>query len=122
MRFCDAVNACLTKYATFSGRACRSEFWYFYLFCLLVSWSATLVDLMLNMGETISMVVNSAILIPSLAASSRRLHDTGRSGWWVLLIFTMVGGIPLIVWWAREGKKEAHEEELEFVAVGGDHV
>ncbi len=118
MRCYDAVSACLTKYSTFSGRACRSEFWYFYLFCLFVGWGASFVDVALNTGEIVSLIINSALLLPSLAVSSRRLHDTGRSGWWILLVFTFIGGIPLIVWWAREGKKD----EAEILAVAEDRV
>jgi uncharacterized membrane protein YhaH (DUF805 family) len=118
MRFYDAVAACLTKYTTFSGRACRSEFWYFYLFCLIASWTATSFDHLFGIGEALSVVVNSALLLPSLAVSSRRLHDTGRSGWWVVLVFTIIGGIPVIIWWAREGKKEEHE----LAPVAADNV
>jgi uncharacterized membrane protein YhaH (DUF805 family) len=60
-------------------------------------------------GDLLSHVVNLAFFIPTLAASSRRLHDTGRSGWWIIILITVIGLIPLVIWWATEGKREENE-------------
>jgi len=84
MGFSAAVKNCLKKYATFSGRASRSEFWWFYLFASLVG----LVDGMsekLGLGLIVGLITGFsvlAIVIPSFAVVWRRLHDTGRNGWW----------------------------------------
>jgi uncharacterized membrane protein YhaH (DUF805 family) len=99
------------KYATFSGRAKRSEFWWFYLFTVLLSWGASLVEAATIQGDMegvqiISSIVSLAFLLPTLAAGSRRLHDIGRTSWWLLLILTGIGIILLIVWWATDSKKE----------------
>ena len=104
MNFGQAITTCMSKYATFSGRARRSEYWWFYLFTLILSWGASLVA-----GDTLAFIVNLAFLLPILAAGARRLHDTGRSGWWQLLIFTIIGIIPLTIWLATDSKKEDNE-------------
>lgn len=106
MSFSAAIATCLSKYAIFSGRARRSEFWWFYLFCVIMAWGATLVGHASGLGDWLAHIVNFAFFIPILAASSRRLHDTGRSGWWFLLTLTLIGIIPVVVWWASEGKQE----------------
>ena len=71
-----------------------------------MGWVGTLVGHASGLGESLSLLVNLVVFLPSLAASSRRLHDTGRSGWWVLLLLTVIGIIPVVIWWASEGKKE----------------
>ncbi len=106
MSFSQAITVCFSKYATFSGRARRSEFWWFYLFTVLMSWGAALVGHFSGLDDWLTQFVNFAFLFPTLAVSTRRLHDTGRTGWWFLIIFTVIGLIPLIIWWASEGKAE----------------
>ena len=89
MTFSEAVKTCLVaKYATFSGRATRSEYWYFvlfgYLLAILVILFGTIVEspeLMIGLSSVLTLI----LLIPGLAACVRRLHDTGRSGWWYFL-------------------------------------
>jgi len=101
MSFGQAVSTVLSKYATFSGRARRSEYWWWYLFITLVGIVGNIVDRIagLNFGDTtarggwISTVAGLALFIPTLAVSIRRLHDTTRSGWWLL-----IGLIPVIGW------------------------
>lgn len=90
-----ATRSVLRQYANFSGRATRSEFWWFYLAYTLV-----LVALNLVLGEEnlVAPLCSLALLLPSLAVGVRRLHDTGRSGWnllWCLL--PLVGAIILLV-------------------------
>ena len=110
MNFSTAISTCLSKYATFKGRATRSEFWWFYLFTVLMGWGATIVGATLgDIGDVFSNIVTLIFLIPVLAAGSRRLHDIGRSGWWQLLMLTVIGVILLLVWWASDSKKESNE-------------
>ena len=98
----ESVKVCLTKYADFDGRATRSEYWWFALFIVLVSAATSLVS------HTLSALFTLAILLPSLAAATRRLHDTNRSGWWQLVgLVPVVGLIVLIVFLAQERRGDA---------------
>ena len=85
--FGEAISVCLSKYVTFSGRASRSEYWYFVLFSILVSLAATIVDVAIfgieNDLSPINSLVTLALFLPSTAVGVRRLHDTNRSGWWI---------------------------------------
>lgn len=95
MPFYAAIRVCLTKYAEFNGRATRSEFWWFTLFVILVA--AALV----YVSEILGSVFLIAMLLPSLAAGSRRLHDSGKSAWWQLFLLVPVAGIILLgILWA----------------------
>ncbi len=107
MNFQTAIATALSKFAVFSGRASRSEFWWFYLFTTLLTWGVSIVGNSggQNMGDVMSLVVSLVFLVPILAAGSRRLHDIGRSGWWQLLMLTIIGLIPLIYWWACESNE-----------------
>ncbi|MEP1352407.1 MAG: DUF805 domain-containing protein [Tateyamaria sp.] len=93
MGFIQAIKVCLSKYVVFSGRAARSEYWWFVLFVILASIVLAFVDVVIfgtnpETGESAN-VLNSgfqlAVLLPMLAAGWRRLHDTGRPGWYLLL-------------------------------------
>ncbi|MDD5324921.1 MAG: DUF805 domain-containing protein [Polaromonas sp.] len=95
MNFGQAISSCLSKYGTFSGRASRSEFWWFFLFQFLVSVAASIVS------ERFGSLVNLALLLPALAVGTRRLHDIGKSGWWQLIMLTAVGLLVLIYWWVQ---------------------
>jgi uncharacterized membrane protein YhaH (DUF805 family) len=103
MSFADAIRTCLmTKYADFSGRARRSEYWYFSLFSILVSIPTSLIAGAIHLS-IISFLVSLALLVPGLAVGVRRLHDTGRSGWWLLLILIpLVGAIVLLVFFVMD--------------------
>ena len=106
MNFGPAIQSCMGKYATFAGRASRSEFWWFYLFTVLILWGINLVGLLIFGDPTgLSVLAYLALLLPMLAAQVRRLHDTGRSGWWLLLALTGIGIILLVVWWVLEGHR-----------------
>ncbi|WP_075291052.1 DUF805 domain-containing protein [Pararhizobium arenae] len=105
MTFGDAASTAFSKYAVFSGRASRSEFWWFTLFNFLVNIVASLVDLLIG-TEFISAISALVLLLPALAVGVRRLHDTDRSGWWILLgLVPLIGIIVLIVWYATEGTR-----------------
>lgn len=105
MSFGQSISVCMAKYVDFSGRASRSEYWWFYLFTVLLSWGAMIVD----SSGIISSIVNLAFMLPSLAAAARRLHDTNRSGWWMLISLTIIGLIPLIIWLATAGGRETNQ-------------
>lgn len=112
MTLSEAISTCMGKYADFSGRASRSEYWWFFLFALLLSWASSLVGFTVNTdwgSDVLNMITNLALLLPSLAVSARRLHDTGRSGWWYLLVLTIIGIIVLLIWWAQEGSKSENK-------------
>lgn len=105
MTFGKSISTCLAKYADFKGRASRPEYWWFYLFTLLLSWGSLIID----SSEIVSGIINLVFLLPALAAGTRRLHDTNRSGWWQLIAFTIIGLIPLIIWLASKGDDQSNE-------------
>ena len=90
------------KYVAFDGYARRKEFWFFMLVCIGIGIIARVLDSILHTGKLIDSLQSLVLLLPSLAVGARRLHDIGRSGWWQLLIFTVIEIIPLIVWWASD--------------------
>ena len=98
MDFKQAVLRCVRdKYADFNGRAGRSEFWWFALACVAVGVVFNILRL-----EVLGALANLALLIPSLAVGSRRLHDIGKSGWFQLIwLIPFIGWILLIYWLAQ---------------------
>ena len=104
MSFTDAVRSALTKYVTFSGRARRSEYWFFALASQIASVVASTIDNVLG-TQLFTYIVALGLLLPSLAVGIRRLHDTGRSGWWVLIgLVPVVGFIVLIVFYVQDSQ------------------
>lgn len=106
MSLSESISTCLSKYATFEGRASRSEFWWFNLFTLLFGWGLSItaaLTLPPLEGLIAQLIWSFLLLLPSLAVFTRRLHDTDRSGWWWLLSLTIIGIIPLIIWLASSG-------------------
>ena len=116
MTFIDAVKSAYSNYFRFSGRATRSEFWWFWLFCLLTEWALTLIFgtvFVETSPGTFAVQANAGVIgglwtlfnvIPGLSVGCRRLHDTDRSGWWQLLFLVpLIGGIILIIMWASRG-------------------
>lgn len=108
MTFSESIQTCMSKYATFSGRASRSEYWWFYLFALLLTWGADIVGAVTLQDDigVLGLIVSLALMIPSIAVGSRRLHDIGRTGWWQLLVLTIIGVFVLIYWFAKAGQTE----------------
>ena len=99
-----AIQKAFKNYFNFSGRSNRSEFWYFFLFILLGNLLTELIDTYIigYHPEEVGIVWGIFFLttaIPQLSLIFRRLHDVGKSGWWYLLCFTVIGLIPLFVWW-----------------------
>lgn len=110
MNFQQAVQSVFSNYANFRGRACRSEFWWFQLFLLLGGIVAALLDLFANTnllgGSPLATLFWLATIIPDLAVTVRRLHDTDSSGWWILLgLIPLIGMVVLIVWWCQKGSR-----------------
>jgi uncharacterized membrane protein YhaH (DUF805 family) len=112
MGFAEAVKTCLQKYVGFTGRARRSEYWWFALFGLIVSIVAGILDGAFGlMSDTnvgvIGAIASLALLLPSIAVAIRRLHDTSRSGWWILIgLIPIVGWIILIVFYLQDSAGE----------------
>ena len=113
MNFRIAVIKCFMIYTIFSGRAKRAEFWWFFLFCMIVGLMGSVIDAGLGLDTAIggngvfTTLIQLATFLPSIAVGSRRLHDTNRSGWWQLLwIVVFIGWIPLIIWLASTSKNE----------------
>jgi uncharacterized membrane protein YhaH (DUF805 family) len=101
----------LRKYAVFSGRARRSEYWWFVLIYLLISLGLMLLDGILGSSHRfgdaglLGGLFGLAMLLPSIAVSVRRLHDTDRSGWWLLIAFIpLLGAIVLLVFCALDSQ------------------
>ena len=106
MNFTQAIASGFQNYVNFSPRAARSEFWFWTLFSVLASIAAGLVDLAVFPDADVSPVnslVGLALFLPGLAVSVRRLHDLDRTGWWLLLGFTVIGALVLIYWACLRG-------------------
>ena len=104
MTFQESIKLCFNKYADFSGRATRSEFWWFVLFIILASMVLSVVS------GILSGLFSLATIVPSLAVGARRLHDIGRSGWWQLLgLIPVIGVLILIYWCVQPGDAAANE-------------
>lgn len=110
--FGEAISICFSKYFMFSGRANRAEYWYFQLFALLVNLllalviglSATAISTIAAIVPLIMLIFQLALFIPLLSVSVRRLHDTDKTGWWLLIgLVPIVGFIVLIVFFIQRG-------------------
>ena len=110
MSFTESVGTCFSKYVVATGRASRSEYWWFQLFLVIIQFttifSDTLLftDLVVEDGiSPINTIASLAMFLPSMCAYIRRLHDVNRSGWWMFIALTCVGIIPLIIWVCSKG-------------------
>jgi uncharacterized membrane protein YhaH (DUF805 family) len=97
MGFGEAIRVCLAKYVDFTGRARRSEYWWFVVFAVLVGIATAVIDRVVAPGYVavhgrgpVSMLASLALLLPSIAVSVRRLHDIDRTGWWILIFYAAV--------------------------------
>tara|TARA_Y100000741_G_C17920908_1_gene423480 strand:+ start:43 stop:411 length:369 start_codon:yes stop_codon:yes gene_type:complete len=113
MNFLESISVCFSKYANFDERASRSEYWWFYLFCILLIWGMGILGIIAGGGgygyDMLSGLASLITIVPSLAVGARRLHDTGKSGWHQLWAITIIGIIPLIIWFCTEGSKESNK-------------
>jgi uncharacterized membrane protein YhaH (DUF805 family) len=97
--------AVLKNYAGFSGRARRTEYWMFALFNFIITAVLDLIGMAVKLGTYLGLIYGLLVLIPGLAVGVRRLHDTGRSGWWLLIaIIPIIGAIILIVFMVMDSE------------------
>lgn len=97
MNFFSAIKTCFSKYATFEGRARRSEFWRWVLFAIIMG--------VLGFIPILGWIISLIMLLPNLAVAVRRLHDTGRSGWWwFLCLIPLIGAIVLIIFYVQDSQ------------------
>ena len=102
MGFADAVKSALGQYTGFSGRARRSEYWWFILALVLAGMAAALVDAVAQTAPLFYVLVGLGLFLPALAVTFRRLHDTGRPAWWLLVAIVPFGGIVLLVFYCSD--------------------
>ena len=109
MTFMESIQTVFQKYADFTGRARRSEYWWFVLAYSIVNGVLSGISQALGSGglstviSILSLIIALGCLVPSLAVGARRLHDIGKSGWWLLIsLVPCVGSILLIVWCAKD--------------------
>jgi uncharacterized membrane protein YhaH (DUF805 family) len=113
--FYNAIKNCTLKYYSFNGRAIRSEYWIWTILTAIVSTLLFSIDISIGMyiGESdeglLSTFFQIIILLPSLTVSVRRLHDVNKSGWWILIWFTVIGIIPLIYWHCCKSFQETNK-------------
>ena len=115
MGFTDAVrNALMNNYVNFNGRASRSEYWWFFLFTMILQFIALPIDIvvlgydMMDPGaiQIVGTIAGLALFLPALCVLVRRLHDLGKSGWWILIAFIpLLGIIVLLVFMVTEGEQ-----------------
>ena len=110
----SAIRSCLKKYNDFFSRTSRSDFWLFVLFIFIFSSIIIILEIILlnfgyNFNGLLLLIFEILIFLPFIAAGTRRLHDINKSGWWQLLLVTIIGTIPLIFWWIRSGKRKRNK-------------
>jgi len=118
MDFFEAVGSCFKKYATFSGRASRSEYWFFTLFSIILKIIASILDKTIlqdyaytyhvgnhaHQSGLLGSLISVIFFLPALSVDVRRLHDVNRSGWWWWILFTIIGiFFPLLYWKCSKG-------------------
>jgi uncharacterized membrane protein YhaH (DUF805 family) len=107
MTFTAAIKMCFVRYADFNGCAARPEFWWWFVFTLIVT------ALLRTMSYNVAAIFSLATFVPSLAVAARRLHDTDRSGWWQLLyFFPVIGWILLIIFCAEPTQPNRYIHEV----------
>ncbi len=126
MQFLEAIQTCVVKkYCDFNGRASRSEFWWYFLGYIVISYAWSFIigmitgaSVMAGMDgefhfsalQLLSYIPTIALFLPTYAVGARRLHDIGKSGWWQLLVFVCcIGFLVLIYFWVQEGDKGDNE-------------
>lgn len=99
----------LKKYAVFSGRARRREYWMFFLVNFIVGLVLAVIGRVLDL-EILQYLYSLAVLLPGLGVSVRRLHDTGRSGWWLLIsLVPLIGAIVLLVFLVSDSQPDTNQ-------------
>ena len=104
MDFATAVRTCLNKYVTFSGRAPRSEYWWWTLFAIIANVVAVAIDAAVIGMPAIQVIVGLGLWLPAISVIVRRLHDLGKSGWWYwIALVPVVGFLVLLYWFVTRG-------------------
>ena len=97
MTFGESIGTCLRKYATVEGRASRSEYWWFFLFAVLLQVAGQIVG-----GDMVAGLIALALLLPGVGVGARRLHDIGRNAWWLLIgLIPLIGALVLLYWFVQ---------------------
>lgn len=116
MNFINSTKSLFQKWLDFKTRSSRSEYWFGYLGIMLITLALTFFAVILEANQSMLAVLGILNLVFSLFAAvaqasltARRLHDVGRSGWWQLIVLTVIGIIPLIIWICTKGKEESNE-------------
>lgn len=108
MGFMDAVKAAFKGYVDFNGTATRPAFWYFVLFYIIALIVAVVIDSVLfGAPAFLYFAVSLGLLLPNLAVSIRRLHDMGKSGWWLLIAFVPIVGLIVLIYFYVQPSKTA---------------
>ena len=115
--FGQAVKSCFNQYCGFKGRASRAEFWWFALFGFVLGFVLGFVDgLLFTLTENaffallgFSGLFQLGVFLPNLAVTARRLHDTDKSGWWMLLYLTIIGGIVVFIFTLLRGNEGSNK-------------
>jgi uncharacterized membrane protein YhaH (DUF805 family) len=111
MNFGQAIASGFRNYVAFSGRASRSEYWYWALFLLICGIATSIIDRSVfpdSDTPPLTSLFQLATFLPSLAVLFRRLHDIDRTGWWWLILFTVIGVILIIIWACIRGTSGAN--------------
>lgn len=100
MSFIDAISTVFSKYFDYTGRARRKEYWYYQLFFGIVIIAAAFITNNMNssQGDYLFMAVAIILYLPFISVTARRLHDTGHSGWWMLISSIPIVGLILLYW------------------------
>jgi uncharacterized membrane protein YhaH (DUF805 family) len=114
MNFPEAIASGFRNYVGFTGRASRSEFWYWSLFAVLVSIVATIIDAVIGM-TLLNPITSLALFLPGLAVNVRRLHDLDHSGWWFLLLLFVWAAVGF--WRGTIGENRFGQDPLAHVAI-----
>ena len=105
MNFEQAIRSGFVNYFNFTGRACRSEYWFWVLFLIIADIAVDIADILIfgDASYAITLIFNLGVVIPAMAVSVRRLHDIDKTGWWSLLLLTVVGLFVLLYWTLKPG-------------------
>tara|TARA_B100000214_G_C23531322_1_gene429621 strand:+ start:54 stop:428 length:375 start_codon:yes stop_codon:yes gene_type:complete len=111
MNFTEAVESFFKNYATFTGRSSRSEYWYAFLFLIILGAGLGFIEGFLGLfpyteESVLAIIAQVFLLVPSIAIIARRFHDINMSGWWYLIAFTIIGLIPVIYWLCKAGDED----------------
>ena len=103
MGFGQAISSGFSNYVNFSGRAIRSEYWYWILFIIIADIVAGIIDYAIGI-QVVTSLFGLATMLPNLAVAIRRLHDLDRTGWWIFIgLIPLVGWIILLIWYCTKG-------------------